>query len=251
MKQVIAFLAIFFACGVPAQADVTKAYCSQGRADVLVLVDVTTQLDQASLRIIGGLVDRAVQVAGAGDRLQIRTIEDRYTSSRTVFNGCKPGCRETGLTVACTEAVARNDMTGFQATLITALQPLRDSRDLAASEIIMTIASLAQPRRDGRTLRMFLFSDLIEHSEFVRAPADVGRLNGADYVRALPVAVTRLRQAGYAPNLSGAPVVVRGFGRFHDPARSRLPIGPTLDLRRAWVGFFQSLGATEVDIGFD
>lgn len=251
MTRLLAAIAVLLAWSGIAAADVTKAYCGQGKGDVLVLVDVTTQLDQASLRIIGNLVDRAVQGAGAGDRLQVRTIEDRHTSSRVLFDGCKPGCRETGLTIACTEVVARNDMTRFQTTLLTALQSLRDSRDLASSEILMTLASVAQPRRVGRSLAIFLFSDLIEHSEFIRAPADVGRLNGADYVRGLPAALTSLRQAGYAPNLTGVPVTIRGFGRFHDPARSRLPVRAMLDLRRAWLAFFQSLGAAEVDINFD
>ncbi len=145
-----------------------ERFCRAEATIRLVMVDVTSGLDSSSqsslqtgLRVIYGQLE-------GGDRLIIRTIEAEYTGSRTLFDQCVPHCIDAGTFDNCTEGSLRLERVKFRNAFAASFRSLRDEPPRPTSAILRTVNSAMQSlARNGQPVRLILYSDLIENSDFL------------------------------------------------------------------------------------
>ena len=94
----------------------------------------------------------------------------------------------------------------------------------------------AEEFAEGRENRIYIFSDMIENSEY---------LSGKDFSRKPNEAlIAMLEQDRLIPNLAGATVKVFGVGRGGSAARAPLPQDRLTKLHDFWTRFFTAAGAS-------
>ena len=220
---------------------------------VLILIDRTTAYDNRDRKIFASGFERIVETLQLGDKVLVQTIADDYAKSETVFQKCRPGCPDTGISgwlfAKCRALQARADLTDFKRTLAGSIRELLKNRqEFEQSDIVRTVARSTGALRalpfgkdkDRKLALVVLFSDLIENSELLPWPAIVNTKRSTT--------LALLKGQGIAPAVEGADVVAFGFGRGHDKYRS--PLKPWLErsLRRFWTQYLQSGGAKSVSI---
>lgn len=217
-------------------------YCADTGKNVLVFVDVTTPYDDIDKRALSEGITQVFESLQGGDRLSIRTIEDAFPKSTSLIDACKPFCPPQGvlgdLFSQCTEGVVINDTKALRHSVSEALKRrLGNAIELPHSDIIRTIAmKLPEEFIDGRDNAIFIFSDMIENSEY---------LPGAHFfASANNEIVEQLSKDRLVPNLMGAEVTVVGVGRGGSEARSSLTPERLNKLQDFWRLFFAATGAS-------
>jgi hypothetical protein len=225
-----------------AQTDENTRFCSDAAPNVVALLDVTTPYDEADKTSLIEGISRIFEGLEDGARLSIRTIEDKSTSSQRLIQLCIPYCPDEGffggLLSKCTEGVVINERKHRRLQVSQALiQATRDRAELPHSAIIRTIAIVAAEEfAQGRENRFYLFSDMIENSDY---------LSGKDFSRTPnDTLIDQLEKDRLIPNLSGAAVKVFGVGRGGSAERSPLSQERLTKLHDFWTRFFAAGGAS-------
>ena len=202
---------------------------------VLALIDTTTAYDDQDRSQIMPVIDRMVRSLVPGDRMIIRTVRDRASSSRLLFDACAPASATFPWTLdglwqwlwhepnADRIAIMR-----FRSAIRAAVRPPLQSRgDAPVTALVDTLARFADEA--GEIKAVWLFTDLLE--SVATSPealvADSGSL---------------ARAAATIPELQDLDVHVAGIGRFHD--RERRPLSPRElgSLIDAWTALIQASG---------
>jgi hypothetical protein len=225
-----------------AQATDLKHYCSDTGRNVLVYVDVSTPYDDIDKRALSDGIAQVFESLTGGDRLSIRTIEDAFPKSTSLIDACKPYCPPEGmlgdLFSQCTEGVVINDTKALRHSVAEALRRrLANAIELPHSDIIRTIA-MKSPEEfiEGRDNEIFIFSDMIENSEYLPGASFFSSAN--DKI------VEQLSKDRLIPNLMGAEVTVVGVGRGGSEARVALAPERLNKLQDFWRLFFAATGAS-------
>lgn len=224
-------------------AENTTRFCNDEAANILLFFDVTTPYDDIDKAALIDGVSRIFDSLKGGERIAIRTIEDAFSSSRRLLDACVPYCPPGGLFgdlfSSCTGGVVINERKVLARTVVERLSELLDSaRELDHSEIIRTLSNaLAEEGRDGRDNRIFVFSDMIENSQYLSGKDFFGAKDGA--------IIERLEHDGLLPKAWQAEVHVFGVGRTGTPGnRTVLPQEKLQKLTAFWTKYFAAGGAT-------
>ena len=228
---------------VPA-AEANEQWCRYGDRTLLLFVDRTTEYDKEDRKNFAQGLERIFENLKSGDRFVMQTIEDAPQNSKTVFEGCYPGCPKAGmwdwLRGSCREMKARAAALGFKhdlARLGKAL--LRQPARFAYSAIGETLGTKApeRHRREHPLTHVFAFTDLLENTPEMPWPKILER-NGADYVRDRELAET----------ITGTRVAVFGVGRSHNANRIALDRTTVKQIRSFWTNAFETMGAKSITI---
>ncbi len=243
---------LFFAGAAVAGA--TSKYCSKTADNVVVYVDRTTPYDDIDKNDLIDGVSRLFETLKGGERFTMRTIADSFAASATLLDECVPVCAAGGifgdLFSGCTEGVMINDKKHLRDRIVRQLETLlANFVELPNSEIVRTIGlSAAGELRPGQPSRFYLFTDLIENSQYLPGKEFFTQKNDA--------LLKRVAADGLVPNLQGAPVRIFGVGRGGNPG-DRHPLDQALlkKLLDFWQRYFeaahtsatiqQALGAVE------
>ncbi len=238
----LALIASLVAAGA-VQADEFDKYCSPSATNVVLYLDVTTPYDAIDRASLVDGVEKIFARLGDGDRLSIRTIEDAFPNSHRLVDACMPFCKSEGffsdLLSDCTEGVVIDDRRRLQRQVVAEItQVATNSVELQTSEIIRTLAmSAAEEYRDAQANAFFIFSDMIENSQYLPSSQFLSLKNGQ--------ILSNLAKDRLVPNLRGASVAIFGVGRKGDPqARDVLEQRKIDKITDFWDGFFTLAGAT-------
>ena len=175
MSRCLAFLLfglILLVSGTAEGAD-PRRFCSGTAANVVLYVDVTSPYDERDRQTLMDGVSTIVAGFTGGERLSVRTIADEFARSDRLLDLCMPYCPSNGffadLVSDCTEGIVINESKRMRAAIAAGInRAMSAARDLPHSEIVRTIAmSASEEYRDGRANRIYIFSDMIENSEFM------------------------------------------------------------------------------------
>ena len=217
-------------------------YCSDSGANVVLYLDVSTPYDPIDQRELIDGVGKVFATLTGGDRLSIRTIEDLFARSAKLLDTCIPHC-EGGffgdLFSECTEGKVIEDNKALRHRIVEGIAGrLRTSVELPHSEIIRTIAlSAPEEYRTGRANTIYVFSDLIENSDF---------MPGREFFTREPGALIEMLVGEHlVPELWQADVKAFGIGRGgKPPERTPLTQKQLLHVEDFWTKFFAASGAT-------
>ena len=219
-----------------------KTFCSNTAPNVVVFLDVTTPYDEGDKATLVEGVSRIFEALEGGTRLSMRTIEDESTSSHRLVDICIPFCPSEGFWIDllsdCTDGVIIDTKKQQRLMISEALvQTTKNRPELSHSAIVRTIALHAPEEfAEGRENRIYMFSDMIENSDY---------LSGKDFSRKPNDAlIARLEQDQLIPNLNGAAVKVFGVGRGGSAARAPLTQERLTKLQDFWTRFFKTAGAS-------
>lgn len=223
----------------------TAKYCSPTADNVVVYIDRTTNYDDTDKRDLLAGISSVYQSLKGGERLSIRTIADSFTTSASLIDECVPVCADKGffgdlLSSDCTEGVAISDKNRLRDQVVQQVRSLLDAySDLPYSEIVRTISmSSTAEIRPAQPNKLFLFTDLIENSQYL--PGKEFWNTGND--KLLP----KLTTDGLIPDLKGAQVRVFGVGRSGKPGRPALEQDLMKKLTEFWTAYFMAAGASLV-----
>lgn len=238
-----AVLGLGLACAGFSTASAEESrFCRDDGATVILFLDVTTPYDatdrDALIHGVGAIFD----TLQGGERVVIRTIEDEFSRSRRLFAECVPYCPSSGffgdLFSDCTEGMVINERKRFAQSLVNTLQGLLASaKELDHSEIVRTLsAALVEEYRKGRTNRIYIYSDMIENSGYIR---------GRDFFAAKDgVLIDKIANDGLVPDIADADVRVFGTGRTGIAQdRAALDQERLKKLRDFWTKYFAAGGA--------
>lgn len=225
-----------------AQTDQDPSFCSNEAPNIVALLDITTPYDKADKASLIEGISRVFEALADGSRLSIRTIEDESTASDKLVDLCIPYCESKGflddLLSSCTQGVVINERKNRRHQISAALiEATKDRSELPYSAIIRTISMVAAEEfAEGRENRIYIFSDMIENSDY---------LSGKDFSRKPNDAlIAKLEQDHLIPNLAGATVKVFGVGRGGSAARAPLTQERLTKLQDFWTRFFTNAGAS-------
>jgi hypothetical protein len=220
-------------------------YCQADKPTILLVIDVTTEYDDRDRTLLMEAVQHILGKLEGGERIVIRTITDTYTTSDRLFDRCVPVCIPTRRSIfgsGCSTGTITMHRRSMNAALETALRDrLRrfESRDY--SDIIRTLSEIG---RDiplaGKPNQVYVFSDMIEHSEFMRG-TEFFTLPGAQLIE-------RVRSARLIPALKLARVQVFGVGRSGLAGKPPLSVAKLAKLRDFWTSYFTAAGAASCSI---
>lgn len=228
---------------IPGQAGDSTRFCDDAAPNIVLFFDVTTPYDDIDKSALIDGVSRIFDSLKGGERIAMRTIEDAFSSSRRLLDACVPYCPPAGLLgdlfSNCTAGIVINEKKLLARTVVERLSSLLESAtELEHSEIIRTLtAALAEESRDGRDNRIFIYSDMIENSQY---------LSGKDFFAAKEGAIVdRLEHDGLLPKVWQADVHVFGMGRAGIPgSRTVLNQDKLQKLTTFWTKYFAAGGAT-------
>jgi hypothetical protein len=226
-----------------AVAGQTSKYCSDKADNVVVYIDRTTPYDDIDKKDLIDGVSRLFETLKGGDRFSIRTIADNFAASTNLLDECLPVCHAGGLFgdlfSGCTEGVVINDTKHLRQAVVQQLKDiLTNFVELPNSEIIRTLGlSAPSELRPGRPNRFYIFTDLIENSQYLPGKEFLTTKNS--------VLLKRIAKDGLVPDLHGAAVGVFGVGRSGN-AGDRRPLDQALleKLLDFWQHYFGAAGAT-------
>ena len=219
-------------------------YCQMFKGElVLFAVDRSDFQDLIDKEIGVSAADKIFHELSAGDHLVVYTITDDQTTSKKIFDACKPGCPEVGffdqLLGTCREVVARKDEVAFRQDFAVAIYNLFSTpEEHDGSAIIETISALGN--QYAGIDRLILFSDLIENSKlgnFLKIPQ-------RDFKK-VQMSVQTWRMV---PNLDGAKGYIFGFGRTHGENRKGLPPERVISIEDFWRAYFEAAGMASLVI---
>lgn len=242
LMTVLACLALGSAAN--AQDRQNSDYCNAGGGLIIVLIDVTTPYDQTDKAAIVRMINDIWKSAQGGEKLILRTISDSHTHSETVFNRCIPHCKASGMLdrlFNCSDGLIRTDSEVVRAELETSLRNrLSKFTELNRSDILRTIFAAVQGRGESVPLRLYIYSDLIENSEYF----------SSRYLFNYTVArlIEGLRIYKLIAPLHNAAVSVAGVGRGGAQDRRPLSVSELNKLKEFWTAYFGASGAKPVII---
>jgi hypothetical protein len=217
-------------------------YCANDGRNVVVYVDVTTPYDEIDKRGLVAGIDQIYETLKGGDRLSIRTIEDSFPRSVRLAEACVPYCPPSGifgdLFSSCTEGVVINETKALRHNIAETLgSRLGEAAELTHSDIIRTIALTSDDEfREGSENDIYIFSDMIENSEYLPGARFFASQNAET--------IERLSTDRLIPTLIGARVTIFGIGRGGGQARNVLPQDRMNKLEDFWHLFFAAAGAS-------
>jgi hypothetical protein len=215
-----------------ARAQSGEQYCEYGENAVLFLIDHTTPYNKKDRGYMRHGLEALVSSLGSGDRLIVHTITGDHGDSEQLFDGCYPGCSDTGILSGCNQGQAARDQAKFIRELAESIKPVLNNRQgFERSAIIQTISVVTREYRSEDITRAVVFSDLIENSSLYPWP-QIARARPGEIIE-------RLKKLGVRPTLEGARVTVFGFGRRHTGDREGLSPGVRSRLLAFWERFFQ------------
>jgi len=229
----------------------TGKYCSPTADNIVVYIDRTTNYDDKDKKDLVDGVSKLFASLQGGERFSIRTISDSFTTSTSLIDDCVPVCASKGFlgdlfSSDCTEGVAINDKNHLRNRLVQQLEGLLNSySDLPYSDIVRTIAQTAGSElRKGQRNRFFLFTDLIENSDYLPGKEFFSTRNDK--------LLAKLTTDRLIPDLDGAEVVAFGVGRSGAPGRPPLQQALLSKLLDFWHQYFAAAHAsftTQVALG--
>jgi hypothetical protein len=238
-----ASLAVLASAGARAQSLDTHRYCVETAPNVVFYLDVTTPYDEIDKTTLIDGVAKVIESLAGGERIAIRTIADTFADSAELLDQCMPSCPSEGflkdLFSDCTEGVVINLRKQLKSLLVATLsEQMGRSTELKYSEIVRTISlSASEEYRSGRPNRIFLFSDLIENSEYLPGARFFSTRNDQ--------LLSSIAKDRLAPNLAGAEVQAFGVGRTGDPRnRHALPQEKFEKLVDFWEAYFSLAGGS-------
>jgi hypothetical protein len=230
----------------PAQAIDWNGYCSPSAKRVLLLVDITTPYDTQDKQILVDGLQSIVGKLGDGDRIVIRTIADSYTHTEKLIDRCMPYCPPMSfwdeLFSNCTGGLILNHKRTLIAEIRASVRGKLDQfKELEHSEIVGTIAQSAKEvLSPEQGAEVYIFSDLIENSEYIPGGAFREEPNAA--------LIARIEADNFLPNLEGAAVKIFGVGRGGGEERAPLSVPRLNKLLDFWNTLFERSGAAPVTI---
>jgi hypothetical protein len=235
-----------------AQAVDHVRFCNDEAETVIILIDVTTKFDDRAIQLFSDGADKITSELTGGQRLVVLSIEDTFTHSTRLYEGCIPYCEAKSgvawigdvLFGNCTAGVVRLKSREQRQTISAILRDkLSKSTDLPYSEIVRTLAYSLRPitrQSTSSPVHLYIFSDLIENSEF---------LGGRVFLSQKPEKTIQLLATNdLIPQLSKAKVRAFGIGRSGDTGRRTLPEPMLVHIKRFWDLYFRTTGATDVVI---
>jgi hypothetical protein len=228
---------------LPASAEYDrKLFCRDNADDVLVLLDITSPLDQRARELLNNGIQAIIDDLRPGEQLRFATLADEVTHSDVVLTGCVPWCPDGLLDQvfgACTEGLLRTENRRLRHEVEQTLgQKLIAAEELPYSEILRTLASTTMARRTGHHLDLFIFSDLIENSEFIP---------GKEFWSTpAPKLMARISESLLLPALSDTSVRAFGVGRGGSAPRKALTPERMKTLTAFWQAYFAAAGTTDV-----
>lgn len=221
----------------------TAKYCSDKADNVVVYIDRTTPYDAIDKKELVDGVSRLFETLKGGERFSMRTIADNFAASTNLLDECVPVCHTDGLLgdlfSGCTEGVVINDKKHLRQAVVQQLKEiLANFVELPNSAIIRTLGLTAPAElRSGRPNRFYIFTDLIENSQY---------LPGREFFTVKnDVLLRRVTKDGLVPDLHGATVRIFGVGR-GGGAGNRHPLDQALlkKLMDFWQRYFEAAHAT-------
>jgi hypothetical protein len=237
-------ICLIFVLWVPrAFSESSTKYCSNTADNVVVYVDKTTPYDEIDKKALIDGVSRLFENLKGGERFSMRTIAESFPMSASLLDECVPICEDTGLFAdlfgSCTEGVVIKDKKHLRDAVVRQLQVLLNNFvELPNSEIVRTL-SLSSPieLREGRTNRLYLFTDLIENSVYLPGKQFFSEENS--------VLIDRVINDKLVPDMSGVVVQVFGVGRGGNPGyRHTLDQKLLNKLLDFWTRYFAAARAT-------
>ena len=234
---------VLMGCGsAVAQTSEETRFCSDSAPNVVLYLDVTTPYDEADKEALIDGISKIFERIEGGSRLSMRTIADAFSRGRRLIETCAPYCPENGffsdLLSDCTEGVVINERKR-QRRLVSEklLEQMGARSELPHSEIVRTIAISAKEEYiEDRDNRFYIFSDMIENSEF---------LPGVEFFRRENAEIlSGLEKDGLIPYLAGAEIRIFGIGRGGNSAtREALSQDRLNKINSFWQLFFAATGA--------
>jgi hypothetical protein len=217
-------------------------YCRY-RTDAIVvfLVDVTTRTDDHDREELISALDSLFKALRFGERLVVRTIEDRFENSRTLFDACLPGCPpDAGLASECRPVMARTHTVQFKERLIAGLREVYDNRaDKRSSDLLNTLRFHMSILRGYEQRQLWFFSDMLENKSVDIRKDDV----------TLERLLARLRAENLMVDLKNVNVHIYGMARSDSSRnRNRLRKAEYDRVTTFWRLYFRANGASIVHI---
>lgn len=244
----VALASCLFGLSAQAQSQGGGAYCSPTGALVIFAVDITTPYDQTDKSVIVGMTDKILGNLRGGDRLVVRTIGDSHTHSERLIERCVPYCAANGSLdrlFNCSDGAIRTDAERMRLEVVGALRNrLSKFEELKHSDIVRTIHSIAsEEARDGRPLKLFIYSDLVENSDYF-SPRYLFSYSTQRLIDGLKIYKL------IAP-LRDAEIVVAGLGRWDGSDRRALTVAELNKLKEFWGAYFKESGANSVTMSLN
>ncbi len=244
LLQLATALVFWIASACTAAALDNSSFCSKSAPNVVLYLDVTTPYDDVDKQTLVDGATRIFESLKGGERVSIRTIADEFSSSRRLLDLCVPYCESHGMLhdiflSDCTEGVVINEKKKLKASIARELlDAMSTAGNLPYSEIVRTLSLSANEEfRSGRENDFYVFSDLIENSQYL--PGKKFLWEPTDKLLAV------VRQDGLIPKLSGATVKVFGVGRGGNPEhRDALPQDVLERVQGFWRTYFTEAGAS-------
>ena len=220
-------------------------FCKADADSVIILVDVTTAFDDRAKDLFQRGITGIVSALTPGERVRIATIEDSYSSSQLLYEGCVPYCSNGLLDFflsECTDGLIRLETRRQLSEIKKALQERlsKATSDMDTSDIVRTIAYAVQPRGSDRHLDLFVFSDLIENSEFMS-----GKIF---WSQPTSTSMKQIEDNSLMPDLREATVNAFGVGRGGSMGRHPLTQDRINKLHEFWTAYFAAAGAPDAQI---
>lgn len=239
---VLTFVGLVALCTQPAAAASERDYCADEAPNVVLYLDVSTPFDEVDKRTLIDGIGRIFETLEGGARLSIRTIEDTFANSRRLLEDCVPTCPGGffgDMFSSCTEGMMIEDTKALRRKIVESIGGRLNAAaaELPHSEIVRTLAlSATEEYRRGRRNLLFVFSDLIENSQF---------LPGSEFMTAPDGAIIeKLSASNLLPDLWEAEVRVFGVGRAGTPERPALTQDKLQKVTGFWLKYFAACGAT-------
>lgn len=237
----VAVLCLLWPLPAAAQYD-RQQFCRDDADEVMVLIDITSGLDERARGLLSGGVQQIIQQLDPGEQLRIATITDQVTTSEVLVTACVPWCPSSLLDLfasSCTEGLLRIENRRLRAEVRDALRArLETTAELPYSDILRTINAKAGARHAGRHLELFIFSDLIENSEY---------LPGKEFW-STPTSklLAKVEDSLLVPDLANTSVHAFRVGRGGSEPRKALPQPRMKSLTAFWTAYFAAAGTTDL-----
>lgn len=246
MRLFLVLLVLFqFTGTTPSLADYDRRkFCRPDASEVLILIDITTALDARARQLLSDGVREIVEGLNPGESLRIATIADQVTHSEMLMSACVPYCPDdlgTILLGNCTEGLLRLETRHLHRQMSDTLRArLEATADLPYSDILRTLKATVAARTPGRHLKLYVFSDMIENSEYV---------SGRDFWSTSPAKLNaKLVADGLVPDFSNTSIYAFGIGRGGSGERKALPQPRMQALSQFWTAYFSQAGAIRADL---
>lgn len=218
-------------------------FCSPSSANVVLLIDITSEFDKRSKLIFQQGISKIIPRLQDGEKLSIFTVQESFTQVQHIFEGCSPFCDPSaGFTSSCTEGKAKLSKRKFRQTIGNALsRTLKSTRDLESSDIVRSLYfATVGFQKQSKPLNLYIFSDLIENSDFMS-----GRMFFSSKISNI---LKSIKKNNLLPDFTNSKVRVFGIGRGGTVDRKPLNQKNLNRVRQFWNAYFDAAGAKDIII---